>query len=120
MSYKQGVTGSNPVSPTKPRQKPGFFYIWQSTIFTYYTPKVWINFTLVIHLIFRTDCVNIIQIIKDLQIPIVIGPNDWEIVYTEAFSSKELAYAREREIKKWKSKIRVRKLIAMKGSEHPD
>ena len=27
LPYKQGVTGSNPVSPTKPRQKPGFFYM---------------------------------------------------------------------------------------------
>jgi putative endonuclease len=41
--------------------------------------------------------------------------NDWKIVYTESYSSKELAYAREREIKSWKSKQRIIELI---GSEH--
>ena len=48
------------------------------------------------------------------------GVGDWEIVYTENYSTKELAYAREREIKKWKSKVRIQKLIAIYGSEHPD
>jgi putative endonuclease len=42
---------------------------------------------------------------------------DWNLVYTENHVSKELAYAREREIKKWKSRKRIEKLIA--GLEHP-
>ncbi len=42
---------------------------------------------------------------------------DWKVIYTEAFNSKELAYAREREIKSWKSRKRIERLIA--GSEHP-
>ena len=42
---------------------------------------------------------------------------DWQVVYTETFASKELAYRRELEIKNWKSKKRVIRLIA--GSEHP-
>jgi len=46
--------------------------------------------------------------------------NDWVVVYTETYPSKELAYAREREVKKWKSKIRIKDLISKKGSEHPD
>jgi len=46
--------------------------------------------------------------------------HDWVVVYTETYPSKELAYAREREVKKWKSKIRIKELIAKKGSEHPD
>jgi putative endonuclease len=29
---------------------------------------------------------------------------DWELIYSESYSSKELAYAREREVKGWKSK----------------
>jgi len=29
--------------------------------------------------------------------------NDWKIVYSEKFVSKSEAYARERQIKKWKS-----------------
>ena len=43
--------------------------------------------------------------------------NDWKVVYQETFSSKQLAYAREREAKAWKSKSRIEKLIADK--EHP-
>ncbi|OFX83819.1 MAG: excinuclease ABC subunit C [Bacteroidetes bacterium GWF2_33_16] len=46
--------------------------------------------------------------------------NDWKIVYWEEFFSKEQAYAREREIKKWKSRDRIKELINKYGSEHPD
>ena len=42
--------------------------------------------------------------------------NDWKIAYNEVFETKEQAYAREREIKAWKSKKRITELIA--GSEH--
>ena len=42
---------------------------------------------------------------------------DWRLVYSECFVSKQLAYAREREVKAWKSRSRIEKLIA--GSEHP-
>jgi putative endonuclease len=42
---------------------------------------------------------------------------DWALVYTEKFFCKEDAYRREREVKKWKSRTRIEKLI--KGSEHP-
>ena len=37
--------------------------------------------------------------------------NDWELVYIEEFESKEYAYSRERQVKSWKSRIRIRKLI---------
>jgi len=43
--------------------------------------------------------------------------SDWKVVYSEAFSTKDLAYAREREVKKWKSRKLIEKLA---GSEHPD
>ena len=46
--------------------------------------------------------------------------NDWKIVYSENYSTKELAYRREREVKKWKSKVRIQKLISRTGLEHPD
>jgi putative endonuclease len=42
---------------------------------------------------------------------------DWTLVYLEAYPTKELAYKREREVKSWKSKQRIEKLIAR--SEHP-
>ena len=37
--------------------------------------------------------------------------NDWEIVYSEEFDTKSEAYAREREVKKWKSQSRIKDLI---------
>ncbi len=40
--------------------------------------------------------------------------NDWNIVYTEEFSSKQEAMKRERKIKSWKSKIMIRQLISQK------
>jgi putative endonuclease len=45
------------------------------------------------------------------------GVGDWKVVYTESFNSKEEAYRREREVKKWKSRKLIEKLIS---SEHPD
>ena len=36
---------------------------------------------------------------------------DWNLVYFEEFETKSLAYKRELEVKKWKSRIRVDKLI---------
>jgi len=43
---------------------------------------------------------------------------DWFIVYTESCADKNSAYRRELEVKRWKSKIRIEKLIH--GSAHPD
>ena len=37
--------------------------------------------------------------------------SDWEIVYFEIFETKILAYARERVIKNWKSRIKIIELI---------
>ncbi len=36
---------------------------------------------------------------------------DWEIVYFETFDAKSLAYARERQVKNWKSRAAILKLI---------
>ena len=46
------------------------------------------------------------------------GLGDWEIVYQEVFDSKTLAYARERQVKGWKSRKRIVELISA-GSGHP-
>jgi putative endonuclease len=37
--------------------------------------------------------------------------NDWKVVFTQQFDSKTLAYARERQIKGWKSRKLVQALI---------
>jgi putative endonuclease len=44
--------------------------------------------------------------------------NDWNLVYSEIFENKTLAYAREREVKNWKSRVKIEKLLS--ASEHPD
>jgi len=43
--------------------------------------------------------------------------NDWKIIYAEIFDNKPDALKRESEIKNWKSRIKVEKLI---GLVHPD
>ncbi|MCB0632188.1 MAG: GIY-YIG nuclease family protein [Lewinella sp.] len=40
---------------------------------------------------------------------------DWCIVYTEEFPDKSLAYARERQVKAWKSRGAIQKLIDTQG-----
>jgi putative endonuclease len=40
---------------------------------------------------------------------------DWTIVYSEEFPTKSGAYFREKEIKSWKSKIKIEKLISSAG-----
>lgn len=36
---------------------------------------------------------------------------DWTVVYFEEYETKSLAYKRELEVKKWKSRVRMEKLI---------
>jgi putative endonuclease len=40
--------------------------------------------------------------------------NDWEVVYTENYVSKEEAHKRELQIKSWKSRIKIQELILNK------
>ncbi|MEH6681709.1 MAG: GIY-YIG nuclease family protein [Sediminicola sp.] len=40
---------------------------------------------------------------------------DWTLVYFEEFSTKSEAYCREKEIKSWKSKTKIEKLISPAG-----
>jgi putative endonuclease len=40
--------------------------------------------------------------------------NDWSIVYTETYSSKEEAVKRELQIKSWKSRKKIQELIINK------
>jgi len=46
--------------------------------------------------------------------------NDWKIMYHEIFESKNEASNREREIKSWKSRIKIEKIIAPDTSDPPD
>ncbi len=40
--------------------------------------------------------------------------NDWEVVYTEGFLVKDEAHQRELQIKSWKSRVKIKELIANK------
>ena len=40
--------------------------------------------------------------------------NDWKIVYTETYLTKSEALAREKQIKSWKSRIKIQELISNK------
>ncbi len=42
---------------------------------------------------------------------------DWQIVYTETYEDKSTALKREREIKNWKSKDSVKKLVAYSSTQ---
>ncbi len=42
---------------------------------------------------------------------------DWEIVYTEMFPTKDGAMKREKQLKDWKSKIRIAELIKRSSTE---
>jgi putative endonuclease len=46
----------------------------------------------------------------------VVG--DWQVVYSEIYQTKSAAYKREREVKKWKKRNQIERLIA--ESEHND
>ena len=40
--------------------------------------------------------------------------NDWKVVYTENYKTKEVAHKRELQIKSWKSRIKIEELILNK------
>ena len=40
--------------------------------------------------------------------------NDWKVVYTEKYETKEIAHKRELQIKSWKSRIKILELIHSK------
>ncbi|MRX68055.1 GIY-YIG nuclease family protein [Flavobacterium resistens] len=40
--------------------------------------------------------------------------NDWKVVYTESYETKEIAHKRELQINSWKSRIKIQELIRNK------
>lgn len=39
------------------------------------------------------------------------GKGDWQLKYFEEYTDKASAYKRERDVKKWKSRIRIAQLV---------
>ena len=48
------------------------------------------------------------------------GSADWKIVHEEVLPEKSAAMKREKEIKGWKSRKLIEKLISSAGPGHPD
>ena len=48
--------------------------------------------------------------------------SDWILKYSEKYASKSEALKRERQIKAWKSRIRIERLMELSsaGTRHPD
>jgi len=42
--------------------------------------------------------------------------HDWKLVYTEQYADKHEAFAREREVKSWKSRKKIEALIQTSGN----
>ncbi len=64
-AYKQGVTGSNPVSPTKASHKREAFFIWDILFTSFILPNL-TAIMLVIPMILKREPESIIPITKDL------------------------------------------------------
>jgi putative endonuclease len=111
LPYKQRVGGSNPSAPTKPSNREGFFmnatfYILGSTM----AGKFYVGHT--------TEHIDERLRKHNADHRGFTGKfRDWKLIFSESYPTKELAYAREREVKGWKSKKRIQLLIA--GSGHP-
>ena len=111
LPYKQRVGGSNPSTPTKASQKRGFFM--QFKVYILYSrlkDRYYIGHS-------GDDLIERLRKHNSDHKGFTGGVGDWIIVFTENYISKSDAYKRELEIKSWKSRKRVEKLI---GSDHPD
>jgi putative endonuclease len=75
-----------------------FFYI----IFSHYLNKYYLGHSSEIHERIRKHNSNHKGFTGNV--------NDWKLVYSEKFDTKEAAYARERELKKWKNRRRSERL----------
>ena len=115
LPYKQGVTGSNPVSPTKREsQKLSLFYLMLFFFYILYSKqadKYYIGYT--------KNLVGRLSKHNSKHSGFTGRNNDWKIVYKESYTTKTAAFERERQVKKWKNRQRIESLIS-NGSEHPD
>ncbi len=113
LPYKQGVTGSNPVVPTNEKrvilQKVILLFFW---LIVYY---FYILFSQSLNRYYIGHSHNVYERLKkhNTNHKGFTGKTmDWKIVYTEIFNSKSEAYARERQVKNWKSRKAIEKLIS--------
>ena len=108
LPYKQEVTGSTPVSPTKRlTKKSTFFSMSKSYFYILYSKsqdKYYTGYT-------SSKLNERLRKHNSNHKGYTGKADDWEVVYYEAYAVKELAYKRERQVKKWKSRLRIKELI---------
>ncbi len=111
LPYKQRVTGSNPVAPTKVRQKCWTFLFYRNFVcmhFVYilYSPsrdKYYIGSCQIINERLKKHNTN--------HAGFTGRTGDWILKWLEEAIDKPAALKRDRQIKSWKSRVMIEKLI---------
>jgi putative endonuclease len=107
LPYKQRVTGSNPVVPTKPRRLRGFFYALMFHLYILFSStknKYYVGST-------GDSLEERIRKHNTNHKGFTGGIGDWTLTYFEEYPTKEQALKREKQIKNWKSRKLIEKLI---------
>jgi putative endonuclease len=116
LPYKQRVGGSTPSTPTKPCSDMQGFLIHPSFMFLTYIlfsairDKYYIGYT-------GDNLLERVRKHNSNHKGFTGFTADWRVVYVEEYLTKKEAMQREKEIKQWKSRKMIEKLI---GLEHPD
>ncbi len=116
ITYKQRVTSSNLVAPTKGLQKQSLSYMKY---------HVYILFSKKLNKYYIGSTSNIEERLKkhnNIHKGFTALGQPWILVYSEVYCVKRESLLREKQLKSWKNRIRIESLINSKleGSEHPD
>src|SRR6059058_4802434 len=98
------VGGSNPSTPTSLSESWGFFMCYCYILYSEKADKYYVGHSC-------DDLQERLRKHNSDHRGFTGGWGDWKVVYCEPFSTKTLAYQREREIKGWKSKQRITVLV---------
>ena len=98
----QEATGSNPVSSTKPQDKPCGFFMMYYVYILYSKEKDR-------YYIGQTE--NVEKRLNEHRVRKNLGATDWEVKYTESFETRSDAVLRETEIKLKKRRSYLEMLI---------
>ena len=108
LPYKQRVGGSNPSAPTQTQALAWVYFFMNYLVYILFSDslnKYYIGFT-------RDDVQERLRKHNSNHKGFTGGLGDWEIKYTEEYKTKEEAMKREKQIKNWKSRKLIEKLIA--------
>ena len=106
MPGRQEVTGSTPVFSTKSQFIGAFYFYSMFYVYIIYSKSA--------DKYYVGSCQNIEQRINDhlnSRSKYTKMAKDWELKYSESFTTRSESYQREMQIKKMKSRIYIEKLI---------